>query len=109
MWQVVHRYAAIRAHPDKYEKDFDAIVAYLSWYIDKQWPTLTIKVESVAQARPTKKQKISSAYGTFKGKIELKKYAREEYGSMLTDQKQQLYDFQYSFRFLMCKKIQETS
>ena len=41
--------AAVRAHPDRYEKDFDAVVAFLTQYIDKKTPTLSVKVASVTQ------------------------------------------------------------
>ena len=36
--------AAVRAHPDKCQKDFDAVVAFLTQYIDKKVPTLSVKV-----------------------------------------------------------------
>ena len=32
----------IRAHLDKYEKDFDAVVAFLMHYVNKQGPTPSI-------------------------------------------------------------------
>ena len=73
---------SVRVHPDKYEKDFDAVVAFLTQYIDKRAPTPTVKVTSVGQDRPAKWQKISATCSTFKGKIEFKKYSREEYDSM---------------------------
>ena len=41
--------ATIRAHPDKYDKDFDAVVAFLTQYIDKRAPTPSMKVASVSQ------------------------------------------------------------
>ena len=46
--------ATIRAHPDKYEKDFDAAVAFLTQYVNKRAPTLSVKVVSVGQTRPAK-------------------------------------------------------
>ena len=70
------------AHPDRYEKDFDAIVTFLSQYIDKKAPTPSVKVASVGQNKPAKWQKTITTCGTFNGKIELKKYSRKEYDSM---------------------------
>ena len=46
--------AAVRAHPDKYEKDFDAVVAFLTQYIDKRAPTPSVNVAFVTQIRPAK-------------------------------------------------------
>ena len=82
--------ATVRAHTYKYEKDFDTVVAFLTQYIDKKAPTLSVKVASVTQTRPAKRQKTSTSHGTFRGKIELKKYSREEYDSMSAAQCQQL-------------------
>ena len=73
---------AVRAHPDRYEKDVDAVIAFLSQYIDRKAPTPSVKVASIDQTRPAKRQKTSASHGTFRGKIELKKYSREEYDSM---------------------------
>ena len=67
--------AAVRAHPDKYEKDFDAVVAFLTQYIDKKAPTPSVKVASVTQTRPAKRQKTSASCGTFKRKIKLRVYS----------------------------------
>ena len=36
--------ATVMAHLDKYEKDFDADVFFLTQYIDKQGPTQSVKV-----------------------------------------------------------------
>ena len=47
---------------------------------------------------------MSTSHGTFKGKIKLKKYSREEYDSMSMAQQQQLYKFQ-----LKGKKTQKNS
>ena len=69
--------AAVKAYPDKYEKDFDMVVAFLTQYIDKKEPTPSVKVASVMQTRTAKQQKTSASCGTFKGKIKLKKYFRE--------------------------------
>ena len=65
--------AAVRAHPDRYKKDFDAVVAFLSQYIDRKAPTPSMKVASITQTRPAKRQKTSASCGTCKGKIELRK------------------------------------
>ena len=37
---------AVRVHPDKYEKDFNVVVTFLTQYIDKREPTLSVKVAS---------------------------------------------------------------
>ena len=74
--------ATVRVHPDKYKKDFDAVVAFLSQYIVKKAPTPS----SVGQNRPAKRQKICATCGTFKEKVEWKKYSRGEYDSMLMAQ-----------------------
>ena len=76
----------VRAHPDNYKKDFDKVITFLTQCIDKRAPTPSVKVASVGQTRSAKWQKTSANQGTFKGKIELKKYSREEYDSMLTTQ-----------------------
>ena len=71
-----------------YERVLDA---FLMQYIDKQGPTLSMKVASIAQTRCAKKQKISITSDTFKGKSDLKKFSRKEYDSIMTMQQQQLY------------------
>ena len=38
---------AVRAHPDKYKKNFDAVVTFLIQYINKRAPTPSVKVASV--------------------------------------------------------------
>ena len=48
-------------------------------YIDKKAPTLSLKVYSVGQNRPSKVQKTSAGNETFKGKVEWKKYSKEEH------------------------------
>ena len=95
---------AVRVQPVTYEKDFDAVVAFLSHYIDKRAPTPSVKIASVSQTRPTKWQKINANHGTFKGKIESKKYSREEFDSMLMAQHQQLYELQKKARLIKGKK-----
>ena len=42
---------AVRVHSHKYEKDFDALVAFLTQYNDKRVPTLSMKVASVALSK----------------------------------------------------------
>ena len=61
--------AAVRVHPDKYEKDFDAVVTFLTQCIDTRAPTPSVKVASVGQNRPAKQQRTSATHVTFKGKI----------------------------------------
>ena len=68
----------VRVHPDKYEKDFDTVVSFLTQYINKRALTPSVKVVSVGQTRPAKLQMISTSCGTFRGKMELNKYSREE-------------------------------
>ena len=65
--------ATVRAHPDKYKNDFNALVAFLTQYIGKTAPTPSVKVASVGQAQPTKWQKTNTTHGTFKETIKLKK------------------------------------
>ena len=48
--------ATVRAHPDKYEKDFNTIVAFLTQYINKRPLIQNVKVASVGQTRPAKWQ-----------------------------------------------------
>ena len=78
----------MRVNPDKYEKDFDAVVTFLTQYMDKRAPTLSVNIASVGQTRPAKGQKNRATYGL--SKIEFKKYSREEYSLMSTAQCQQL-------------------
>ena len=44
--------ATVRAHPDKYKKDFDTVVAFLTQYVDRKAPTLSVKVASVLENPP---------------------------------------------------------
>ena len=39
--------ATVMAPPDKYKKDFDAVVTFHTQYIDKRAPTPSVKVASV--------------------------------------------------------------
>ena len=57
----------VRVHPDKYEKDFDTVVAFLTQYINKRAPTSSMKVAFVGQNRPAKRQKTIGTHGTFNG------------------------------------------
>ena len=70
---------------------------------------MSAKVASVMQTRPAKWQKINTSHGTFKGKIELKKYSREEYDSKSMVQHQQLYKLQKKARLIKGKKTPESS
>ena len=70
----------VRAYPDKYENDFYPLVIFLNQYIDNRAPTSSVKIASVGQTRPVKWKKTSAP---FKRMIQLKKYSREEYVTML--------------------------
>ena len=48
----------VRLYPDKYQKDFDTVVAFLTQY-DKRASTPSLKVASVSQTRPA--QQLSMA------------------------------------------------
>ena len=97
-------------HPEKYKKEgFNVVVTFLTQYIDKRAPTLSVKVASVTQTRPAKRQKTSTSHGTFRGKIELKKYSREEYDSISVGQCQQLYELQKRAGLIKGKKTPESS
>ena len=61
--------AAVRAQPDKYEKDFDVVVTFLTQYIDKRALTPSMKIASITQIRPAKWQKTNASCGTFRGKV----------------------------------------
>ena len=65
--------AAVRAHPDRYEKDFDTVIAFLTQYNDRKTLIPSVMIASITQTRPAKRQKTSTSCGTFRGKIELKK------------------------------------
>ena len=78
--------AKVKVYPNKYEKDFDAAVTFLTQYIDKRGPTQRVKIAFVGQTRPAKQQKTSASHGTFKEKVESKKYSKEECDSMLKAQ-----------------------
>ena len=98
----------VRAHPAKYKKDVDAVVAFLTQHIDKRSPTPSVKVASVEQNKPAKRQKTNASCCTFKRKIELKKYSREEYDSMSMTQHHQLYELQKKVRLIKGKKTPES-
>ena len=59
----------VRAHPDKYEKDFHMVVTFLTQNINKRAPTLSVKVASVDQTRPAKRQMRGASHSTLKRKI----------------------------------------
>ena len=52
-------FATVMAHPVNNERNFDAVIAYLSQFIKKQGPTLSIMVASITQTRPKKRLKTS--------------------------------------------------
>ena len=99
----------VGAHPDKYKKDFDAVITFLTQYTNKREPTPSVKLASVAQTRPAKQKITSTTHGTFKGKIELRKYFRVEYNSMSMAQCQQSYELQKKAGLKRVKKIPKSS
>ena len=101
--------ATVRLHPDKYEKDFDAVVTFLTQHINKKALTLSVKVASVGKTRPAKWQKTSANCSTFEGKIELMKYSREEYDSISMAPCQQLYELQKNASLMKGKKTQKAA
>ena len=46
--------ATVRAHPEKYEKNFNAVIAFFNQYIEKKAPKPSVKITSVGQNRLTK-------------------------------------------------------
>ena len=101
--------ATERAHPEKYEKNFNAVVAVLTQYIDKRASTPSVRAASVTKTRYARQQKTSASCGTFKGKIDLKKYSREEFNLMSAAQCKQLYELQKKAGLVKGKKTQESS
>ena len=59
----------VRAHPENYKNDFDAVVTFLSQFIDKRALTPSVKVASVCQTRPAKWQKTSATHDTVKERL----------------------------------------
>ena len=84
--------ATVMAHPDKYMKDFNIVVTFLSQYINKKAPKPSVKIASVTQTRPAKRQKTSASHNILRGKIELKKYSQKEHYSMSAARYQQLHE-----------------
>ena len=82
--------ATVRAHQDKYKKDFYTVVIFLTQIL-------------------TTRQKTSTTHGSLKGKIELKKYSREEYNSMSMAQHQQLHKLRKRPNLIKDKKTAESS
>ena len=70
---------------------------------------MSVNVASVTQTRPTKRQKTSASHGTFREKIELKKYSREEYDFMTVMQCQQLHELHKRAGLIKGKKTSESS
>ena len=58
--------ATVRAQPDKYEKDFDTVVTFLTQYINKRGLIPSVKVVSIAQTSLAKWQKTIATCDTFK-------------------------------------------
>ena len=56
----------VRVHPDKYKKDFNAVVTFLT--IDKKVPTPSVELASVTQTRPAKQQKTFTVMALSKGR-----------------------------------------
>ena len=67
------------------------------------------KVASVGHTRPAKWQKMSSNGGDFKGKVQLKKYSREEYDSTSMAQCQKLCELLKKTGLIKGKKRPESS
>ena len=74
--------------PDKYEKNFNAVVTFLTQYIEEREPSPSLKVALIAQTRPAEQHKTSIVHCTFRKKVESKKCSKEEYDSMSTAQQQ---------------------
>ena len=68
-----------------------------------------MKVASVVQNRPAKQQKTSTTHGTFREKIVLKKYSKEEYDSMSMAQHQHLYELWKKAGLIQGKNTPESS
>ena len=100
--------STVRVHSDKYE-DIDAVITFLTQFINKQVSTPSVKITSVAQTRHAKWQKTSTIHCSFKGKIDLKKYSTEEYDSVSMAQRQQLYVLLCKAGLLKGKKTPENS
>ena len=46
--------AAVKLHPYRYEKDFYAVTTYLSQYVKKWGPKMSIKLVPITQSKLTK-------------------------------------------------------
>ena len=92
-----------------YEKDFDAVVTFLSQHINKSAPTHSVKIASVGQNSPVNPQRTSPTRGTFQGKIELKRYSKDEYDSMFMAQCQHLCELWKKARLIKGMKTPESS
>ena len=101
--------ATVSVHPDEYKKDFDAVAAFLTQYINKRAPTPSVKVTSVMQTRPARWQNTESNHGSFKGKPELEKYSKEEYDLMSIAQHQQLHELWNKTGLIKGKKTPESN
>ena len=76
VWQDIYSNVIAKAHPDKYDKNFDALLACLFQHVEKQGPMMNAKVASVSWLRLVKRQKISQAHRTIRRGIELTKYSK---------------------------------
>ena len=74
LWQVVHSCCCSKAQPDKYEKDFISHTVHWQARTNSKCEGCYCGLDKMC-----KMQKNIAANGTFKRKIELKKYSREEY------------------------------
>ena len=74
--------ATVRTHLDRYNKDFDVVVTFLTQYINRKAPTPSVKVASITQTRSAKRKKTRASYNIFRGKIELREYFKKEYDSI---------------------------
>ena len=83
-------------------------VTFLTQYIDKRAPTVSVKVTSIMQTRPAKQQKTNTRCGAIKGKIQLKKYAGVDYDSISMGQHQQLYKLWKKTGLIKGKKTPES-
>ena len=108
MWQVFHISCCSKGTPRQVWEGFWCSSRLPRSIINKKGPTPSIKVASVAQTRPAKRQKTSTRHSTFKDKIKLKKYSREEYDSMVTASGK-LYKLWKKSRLIKCKNTSENS
>ena len=80
--------ATVRAHPDKYEKNFDAVVPILIQYIDKRAPMLSVK-ELQQKAGLLKDKKTPASSKALVSRVAILKVKTENSGneSLFPDEK----------------------